>query len=63
MPVNTWMVRAGENSVFVEEFQSKSCVAIGWAELADLSQVRTRDDGRNGYAGIDPVAAVLWPAM
>lgn len=44
MAVLTWMVRAGEGSMFAEDFESKSCVAIEWADLANLSRVSSREE-------------------
>ena len=29
---STWMVRAGRGSYVFEDFEKKSCVAVGWAE-------------------------------
>lgn len=38
-----WMVRAGEKSRFFDDFQEKNIVAIGWSELGDLENYKTRD--------------------
>ena len=37
------MVRAGRDSVFIDEFLSRRMVAIGWAKLGDLSNVHSRE--------------------
>lgn len=39
----SWMVRAGEGSYLFEEFKSNNCVAIGWSELGDISDVSTKE--------------------
>jgi restriction system protein len=39
-----WMVRAGEGSFRYEDFKSASRVSIGWLELGDLSELKTRED-------------------
>ena len=44
MPGKTmWMVRAGEGGVQVESFRAGSFVAIGWAEMGDMSSLKTRE--------------------
>jgi len=43
MATQLWMVRAGRDSVFIDEFISRHMVAIGWSELGDLSNVHTRE--------------------
>lgn len=32
----TWMVRAGERAVFIDEFRDEGLVSIGWAPLGSL---------------------------
>lgn len=44
MTQQVWMVRAGRDSIFVADFLSKGMVAIGWAELGDLTSVRSREE-------------------
>ncbi len=39
-----WMVRAGRDSVFIDEFLSHQMVAIGWSHLGDLSNVHSREE-------------------
>ncbi len=39
----TWMVRAGRNGLFFEDFRDRSIVAIGWADVGDLSDLRSRE--------------------
>jgi restriction system protein len=43
MAKQVWMVRAGRDSVFIDEFLSRQMVAIGWAKLGDLSSVHSRE--------------------
>jgi restriction system protein len=31
-----WMVRAGQGAEYLEDFRSKSIVAIGWSEVGEL---------------------------
>jgi len=38
------MVRAGNENELVEEFESRSLVAVGWSELGDVSDVRSYDE-------------------
>ena len=54
MSKQVWMVRAGRDSAFVEEFLSKQMVAIGWSKLGDLSTVRSREE-------LSQLVAVAWP--
>ena len=39
-----WMVRAGRDSVFINEFLSRQMIAIGWSKLGDLSNVHSREE-------------------
>lgn len=41
-----WMIRAGEGGYLAGDFASKNIVAIGWKELGDLSQIKSRDEIR-----------------
>ncbi len=47
-----WMVRAGRDSVNIDEFLSRQMVAIEWARIGDLSNVHSREQIPNGSAGI-----------
>jgi restriction system protein len=38
------MIRAGQGGYLVDEFANKSIVAIGWNQLGDLTNVRSRDE-------------------
>lgn len=46
MAKHVWMVRAGRDSIFIDEFLSRHMVAIGWWQLGDLSDFRSRDQIR-----------------
>ncbi|OGB25740.1 MAG: restriction endonuclease [Burkholderiales bacterium RIFCSPLOWO2_02_FULL_57_36] len=39
-----WMVRAEVGGRYFEEFKTLSIVAIGWADVGDMSMLKTRDD-------------------
>lgn len=39
----SWMVRAERNGRLFDAFKEKSAVAIGWNEVGDLSEVKTRE--------------------
>jgi restriction system protein len=43
MPKQVWMVRAGRDSVFIDDFLSRQMIAIGWSKLGDLSNVHNRE--------------------
>lgn len=36
-----WMVRAGRKAYLAEEFEDKNCVAIGWLNNIDLSNLQS----------------------
>jgi restriction system protein len=44
MAKQLWMVRAGRDSIFIDEFLSRQMVAIGWSKLGDLSNVHSREE-------------------
>ena len=41
---NGWMVRAGESGYLISYFENGNCVAIGWNDLGDLTNVSDRDE-------------------
>lgn len=43
MAKQVWMVRAGRDSAFIDEFLSRQMIAIGWSKLGDLSKVHSRE--------------------
>jgi restriction system protein len=52
MPKQLWVVRAGRDAIFVQDFLEKKMAAIGWNQVGDLSNVHTREQ----------VAAILMKA-
>ena len=38
-----WVVRAGQEAVFIQEFLQKHMVAIGWGNIGDLANIHSRD--------------------
>lgn len=56
MAKQVWMVRAGRDSVFIDDFLSRQMVAIGWARIGDLSNVHGRDQIRK-------LVELSWPEM
>lgn len=56
MAKQVWMVRAGRDSIFINEFLSRQMVAIGWTKIGDLSAVHSREQ-------ISHLAARAWPEM
>lgn len=45
-----WMVRAGRDAIFIEEFRDKGRVSIGWSALGSLAGYPTREDLARGVA-------------
>ncbi|MEH7351769.1 AAA family ATPase [Gottfriedia acidiceleris] len=39
-----WVLSAGENNFMWEEFYSKNVIGIGWKELGDLNQYKTKNE-------------------
>jgi restriction system protein len=46
MTLPMWVVRAGEEARFYEDFKRNRIVAIGWNELGDLSEVKNHAEIR-----------------
>ena len=44
----TWMVRAGRDAMFIDDFRDKGRVSIGWSALGPLDGYLTRDDLSRG---------------
>lgn len=44
MAERAFMVRAGNDNELIDEFESRSLVAIGWEELGDVSDVRSYEE-------------------
>jgi restriction system protein len=43
MQKQLWMVRAGRDSLFLDDFLSRHMIAVGWSDLGDLSKVKSRE--------------------
>jgi len=43
MPKQLWVVRAGRDAVYVEDFLEKKMVAIGWSQVGDLGGLHSRE--------------------
>jgi restriction system protein len=39
-----WMVRAGRKGVLIQDFEERGYVGVGWRELGDLSQVKSKEE-------------------
>lgn len=50
------MIRAGQGGYVADEFAARSCVAIGWAEIGDLSRASLSKDVRAAYLAAYPDA-------
>lgn len=46
---SAWMIRAGQGGYLAGDFAEKSVVAIGWRDLGDLSNLRTREEIKELY--------------
>jgi restriction system protein len=44
MSKKMWMVRAGRNAAFVQDFEEQNYVGVGWTELGNLSDIKTKDE-------------------
>ena len=54
MAKQVWMVRAGRDSVYIDEFFSRQMIAIGWTRIGDLSNVHSREQ-------ISQLVEQAWP--
>ncbi|MGV2181316.1 restriction endonuclease [Rhizobium rhizogenes] len=52
----SWMVRADRNGRLFDVFKEKSAVAIGWGDIGDLTQIKSRKTIAEKVAG-------AWPEM
>jgi restriction system protein len=46
----TWMVRAGRDAIFIDDFRDNSLVSIGWNDLGSLGQYPSKDELARGVA-------------
>ena len=47
------MVRAGNDNELVEEFESRSLVAVGWEELGDVSDIHSYEEMKARFNSTD----------
>ena len=43
MSKKMWMVRAGRNAIFAQDFEDKEYVGVGWQRLGDLTAVQSKE--------------------
>jgi restriction system protein len=48
-PKHAWMVRAGDNNELADLVEDRNAMAIGWFEMGDLSDLRTREQFKSRY--------------
>lgn len=48
-PEHVWMVRSGSDNELVDQVEKQQAVAIGWSEMGDLSDLKTREDFKERY--------------
>lgn len=53
-PQHAWMVRAGNDNELADIVREENVVAIGWAKLGDVSNLKTRDDVKRSYREVYP---------
>ena len=53
MAERAFMVRAGNDNELVDEFESRSLVAIGWEELGDVSDVQSYEEMKARFNSTD----------
>ena len=53
-PQRAWMVRAGNDNELAELVHAKGLVAVGWAGMGDLSELRTRVQFKARYREVSP---------
>lgn len=51
-----WMVRAGNDNVLVEDFETKGIAAVGWGDIGAVTPTDTRDDVKGRVAAAHPDA-------
>ena len=54
--MNIWVIRAGHGGYYADDCREHGVVALGWAEMGDLSDLRTRDDILRGLKEAHPNA-------
>ncbi len=48
-PLNAWMVRAGDKNELITIAERDGAIAVGWAEMDDMSRLITREDFKLRY--------------
>ena len=48
------MVRSGNDNELVDQVEKYNAIAIGWADMGDLSALKTRDDFKQRYRDVYP---------
>jgi len=56
MSNRAFMIRAGNDNELVDEFESRSLVAIGWEELDDVSEIQSFDEMKSQFGSTDEFA-------
>lgn len=49
-----WMVRAGREANYIDEFKSKKIIAIGWNEVGDLSNAKNAEEIKQRVRDVYP---------
>lgn len=55
MSKTTWMVRSGDRGYMVQSFLNEGIVAIGWAQLDDITAFKTKSDLLSAVAKLLPL--------
>ena len=53
-PKHVWMVRSGNDNELIDQVEKQNAVAIGWAEMGDLSGLTTRKEFKERYRDAYP---------
>ena len=56
-PKHAWMVRAGNDNELADIVQEENVVAIGWSDMGDLSDLKTREAFKQRYREAYPEAS------
>jgi restriction system protein len=66
-PGRTWVVRAGKDAVYIDDFRGNSVVALGWAEVgpvgSDMSDEALTALFDRTFPGSKPAARRVWQAQ
>jgi len=53
-PTHAWVVRAGIDNELADIVEVKELIAVGWPEMGDLSDCKSRDAIKARYAEVYP---------